>query len=103
VGSIGGGLSALATLRTEGTLNAIEYSTRAARIHQQTMIDDFFHPWTSMFQWISDELHVATTQMYASFHKMTGVSAGSAAAAHLTGTSGGAPTVNLTVPVTIAN
>jgi len=47
---IGGGLSALASLRLEGTMNAVEYNTRAAEIHQRVMIDHFFHPWTELFK-----------------------------------------------------
>lgn len=36
--------------RIEGTMNAVEYSTRAAEIHQRVMINSFFHPWTVLFQ-----------------------------------------------------
>lgn len=67
--SIGGGIiSALGSMRLEGTMNAVEYNTRAAMIHQSVMIDTFFHPWTGLFQWIQADMHVATTQLDAIYN-----------------------------------
>lgn len=43
-GVVGGVISAIASARQEGTLNAIEFNTRASRIHLNVIIDEFLHP-----------------------------------------------------------
>lgn len=67
--------------RIEGTMNAVEHNTRYSMIHNDVMINSFFHPWTSMFEWIRNDVHVATTQLDAIYNVLAlGTGGGQAAA-----------------------
>lgn len=71
-GVAGGIISGLMSMRQEGTLNAIEYNTRAAEIHQRVMIEYFFHAWHDHFKAIRDNTQTTTAQLDAIFNVLLG-------------------------------
>lgn len=69
-GLISGGLAAAGSIgvimqlkRIEGTMNAVEYNTRATEIHSRVMIDHFFHPWNNLFEWMLRHADIQTNTL----------------------------------------
>jgi len=73
---VSGGLSAagslLGSMRLEGTMNAVEYNTRASRIHLEVMINDFFWPMRTHTEWILHHAGEHTNQLDALYNVLAG-------------------------------
>lgn len=62
LGGVAGGVisglgSFFGSMRLEGTMNAVEYNTRASEIHLRVMLGDFFNSWDSTFEQIKNDIH----------------------------------------------
>jgi hypothetical protein len=71
-GVVGGVISGIASARQEGTLNAIEYSTRASEIHLRGIIDKILWPMHGLTQFIANESHESNLILDAIYNKLGG-------------------------------
>lgn len=80
-GAIGGVATAFGVARLEGTMNAVEYNTRATNINLEAAINQIFWPMRFDLSAIRDDGHVATTQLDAIYNAIIALGIGSGAGA----------------------
>lgn len=97
IGSLGsfatGIISNFQNARQEGTLNAIEYNTRASRIHLQVIIEDFLWKMRTHTEWIMNHAETHTNQLDAIYNVLDSRLGNG-------GNGSGSQTITINMPVT---